>query len=283
METVLLSRLATLSHPQRMGVFRLLMRRCPDEVPAGEIAAALGLKASTASVYLSALLQAGLISQRRAGTRLLYAVDLDAMRTVVADLFMDCCRGRADVCPPQMAGLLASLPPAQTAAHNVLFVCTGNSARSLIAETLLRDMGSGRFAAFSAGTHARPRPNPFAVQLLRAKGHDVRALRPKTIREFQREGAVKLDYVFTICDAAANEDCPMWPHQPLSGHWGVPDPAKATGTQAQIQRVFEQTYATLRETIAAFIALPLNSLDRAIQQHRIDDIGTHQRNRITLQ
>lgn len=93
---------------------------------------------------------------------------------------------------------------------------------------------------------------------------------------------MKMDYVFTVCDAAANEDCPMWPHQPLLGHWGVPDPAKAAGTRTQIQRVFEQTYAILRETVAAFVALPLCTLDRAIQQHHIDDISTHQRDRITL-
>ncbi|MFY9210809.1 MAG: helix-turn-helix domain-containing protein [Aestuariivita sp.] len=273
MESLLTDRLATLSHPQRMAVFRLLMRRYPDELPAGEIATALDLKASTASVYLSALTQVALISQRRDGTRLLYAVNLDAAREIVSGLFVDCCRGRADLCPPQVSDLLTSLSARPDKTFNVLFVCTGNSARSIFAETILRDIAGERFTAYSAGTAARSDLNPFAVALLGAKGHDTSGLRAKSITEFQGKGAPRMDFVFTVCDRAANEDCPVWPGQPVSGHWGLPDPVKATGTDAQKRLAFQQTYAALRNRIKAFTSLPFESLDAGSLQRHVDEIG----------
>lgn len=254
-------------------MFRLLMRRCPDELPAGEIAEALELKASTASVYLSALTQAELISQRRDGTRLLYAVNLDAAREVVTGLFVDCCRGRADLCPPALSDLLRSISPMKSRKFNVLFVCTGNSARSIFAETILRDMAGDKFAAYSAGTAHRSELNPFAVEMLQSKGHDVSLLRSKNVSEFQRADAPKMDFVFTVCDRAANEECPTWPGQPLSGHWGMPDPVKAEGTDAEKRLAFQQTYGALRNRINAFTSLPFELLDRASLQKRVDAIG----------
>lgn len=273
MESLLTNRLATLSHPQRMAIFRLLVRRCPDAVPAGEIAQALSLKPSTASVYLSALTQNGLIVQRRDGTRLLYAVDLIAAREVVAGLFVDCCRGRADLCPPFISTLMAEASPLKDQKLNVLFICTGNSARSIIAETLLRDMAGDRFTAHSAGTAHRSELNPLAIQMLRSKGHDVSPLRSKNTAEFQIADAPRMDFVFTVCDRAANEDCPTWPGQPVSGHWGMPDPARAQGTDAEKRLAFQQTYGALRNRITAFAALPLGTLDRTTLQQRVDQIG----------
>jgi protein-tyrosine-phosphatase/predicted transcriptional regulator len=273
MESLLTDRLATLSHPQRMAVFRLLMRRCPDDLPAGEIASTLNLKASTASVYLSALTQVGLISQRRDGTRLRYAVNLDATKDVVGGLFVDCCRGRADLCPPQYDDLLKSILPTTDAKLNVLFICTGNSARSIIAETLLREMAGDKFTAYSAGTLHRSELNPLAVAVLQAKGHDISRLRAKSVTEFQQANAPKMDFVFTVCDHAANEDCPTWAGQPVSGHWGVPDPVKATGTEAQMRGAFHRTYAQLHKRIHAFTSLPFESLDRGSLQTRIDEIA----------
>lgn len=273
MESLLTTRLATLSHPHRMAVFRLLMRRCPDDVPAGEIAEALALKPSTASVYLSALTQTGLITQRRDGTRLLYAVNLDAAREVVSGLFVDCCRGRADLCPPPFSALVTGIAPTNDQKFNVLFVCTGNSARSIFAETLLRDLAGERFNAFSAGTAQQSDLNPFAVEMLVAKGHDVSALRAKNINEFQSDNAPRMDFVFTVCDRAANEDCPLWPGQPLSGHWGMPDPVKATGTDAEKRLAFQQTYGALRNRINAFTALPFKDLNRSALQKHVDAIG----------
>ncbi|MFT6675152.1 MAG: protein-tyrosine-phosphatase/DNA-binding transcriptional ArsR family regulator [Sulfitobacter sp.] len=273
MEKEFANQLATLSHPQRLAVFRLLMRRCPDEVPAGEIAEALNLKASTASVYLSALTKAGLIAQRRDGTRLLYAVNLNGARDVVAGLFLDCCRGRADLCPPQFAGFLKTIAPVVDRRFNVLFICTGNSARSIIAETILRDMAGGRFTAFSAGTTHRSDLNPFAVEMLQTKGHDVTLLRSKNLDEFQTADAPQMDFVFTVCDRAANEECPTWTGQPISGHWGLTDPVKAEGTVAQKRLAFQQVYGALHNRLTAFTALPFDSLDRASLQGRVDEIG----------
>jgi ArsR family transcriptional regulator, arsenate/arsenite/antimonite-responsive transcriptional repressor / arsenate reductase (thioredoxin) len=273
MESILTDRLAILSHPQRLAVFRLLMRRCPDELPAGEIAEALDLKASTASVYLSALTQAGLILQRRDQTRRLYAINLDAARDVVAGLFVDCCRGRADLCPPQFSDLVKSIPSMPDKKFNVLFVCTGNSARSIIAETILRDKLGDRFVAYSAGTAHRSALNPLAIAVLKSKGHDVSPLRSKTIAEFQSIDAPRMDFVFTVCDRAANEDCPTWQGQPISGHWGVPDPVKAQGTDTQKHLAFQQTYGALHNRIMAFSALPFVNLDRGSLQKRVDEIG----------
>ena len=273
MESLLTERLATLSHPQRMAVFRLLMRRCPDELPAGEIAEVLDLKPSTASVYLSALTQAGLISQRRDKTRLLYAVNLNAARDVVAGLFVDCCRGRADLCPPHFSDLIRSIPLMADKKYNVLFVCTGNSARSIFAETILRDMAGDKFTAYSAGTAHRSELNPLAVEMLQSKGHDIAPLRSKNVSEFQHSDAPKMDFVFTVCDRAANEECPTWPGQPVSGHWGMPDPVKADGTLAEKRLAFQQTYGALYNRINAFTALSFDLLDRATLQKRVDEIG----------
>jgi protein-tyrosine-phosphatase len=273
MESVLTDRLSTLSHPQRMAVFRLLMRRYPDELPAGEIAQILALKSSTTSVYLSALTQAGMILQRRDGTRLLYAVNLDATREVVSDLFLGCCRGRADVCPPQLADLLKGIAPSSGPKYNVLFVCAGNSARSICAETILRDVAGDTFTAYSAGTAHRSDLNHFAVEMLRSKGHDVSHLRSKNIAEFQGFDAPKLDFVLTVCDRAANEDCPTWPGQPVSGHWGMADPVKVQGTDAEKCLAFNQTYGVLHSRISAFTSLSFGSLDRAALQKQVDAIG----------
>ena len=246
---MLLDRLSTLSHPHRMDVFRLLMRRCPDAVPAGEIVDALRLKPSTASTYLSALTSAGVITQRREATRLLYTVNLDAVRDVVGGLFLDCCRGRADLCPPQIAEIMQSLRPQQDSKFNVLFVCTGNSARSIFAETILRDVAGDRFVAYSAGTENRSELNPFALEVLQAQGHDVSPLQSK------------------------NVDCLTWPGQPVSGHWGLPDPVKATGTDAEKRLAFHQTYGALHNRISAFTALSFDLLDRRSLQENIDKIG----------
>ncbi len=277
METVIPNRLATLGHPQRLAVFRLLMRRYPDRVPATELARALDLKRNTLSTYVNALMQAGLIQQERVGTSLRYAIDMQAAGETITYLTHECCRDRPEICAPFAAPLVAPQhvggQPMTSRTFNVLFICTGNSARSIFAESILRDLGGERFKVYSAGTRPQSELNPFAVALLEQKGHDVSGLRAKTIAEFQDGPAPEFDFVFTVCDQAANEDCPAWPGQPISAHWGLADPVKVEGTDAQKSLAFQQTYGALRNRITAFAALPIAALDRISLQKAVDDIG----------
>jgi len=208
----------------------------------------------------------------RKGRSLFYAINLDAARDLIGFLALDVGRARPD--------LLAPLRPQdkdpaamQDTDFDVLFICTGNSARSIFAEALLRDLGRGKFQAFSAGTRPNSALNPFALELLRRNGHDVSDLRSKHVGEFQVPGAIVMDFVFTVCDTAAAEECPPWPGQPITGHWGLPDPAKAQGTDAERALVFAQTYGVLRRRIAAFVDLPFASLTRMALQFGIDGIG----------
>lgn len=269
METETPERLNTLGHPQRLAVFRLLMRRYPDSLPAGELASALDIKPSTMSTYLAALQRAGLITQERAGTSLLYAIHMTTVQQLFSYLLADCCRGRPDVCLSPVKGNSAM----SDRKYNVLFICTGNSARSIFAESIMRKVAGDRFNAYSAGTKPKSELNSFALDVLAAKGHDISTLRAKHVSEFASADAPHFDFVFTVCDQAANEECPPWEGQPVSGHWGVPDPVKAEGTDAQKALAFQQAYGALKRRLDTFTVLPLNSLDRIAQQSAIDDIG----------
>lgn len=273
MESVLLDQLSVLSHPGRMAVFRLLQRRFPQAVAAGDIAAALDLKASTASVYLSALTRAGLIAKERRGTFLRYRLELEATRGMVSSLFNDCCGGRPDLCPPDFSLETGRTGVMSDRKYNVLFICTGNSARSIFAEAIMRHEAGDRFNAYSAGTRPRSELNPFAIEMLKAKGIPTEELRAKNIAEFQGPDAPALDFVFTVCDLAANEECPAWNGQPISAHWGLPDPVKANGTEAEKRLAFQQTFGAMYNRIRAFAALPIASLDRVSLQARVDEIG----------
>ncbi|TFL16258.1 arsenate reductase/protein-tyrosine-phosphatase family protein [Jannaschia formosa] len=267
------ARLSILGHPQRLAVFRLLMRRYPDRVPAGELAEALDLKPSTLSAYLSALSQVGLVSQERAGTSLRYRVAMTEVRRTFDYLLLDCCRGRPELCSPVSFPSAPESPPMSDRRYKVLFICTGNSARSIFAESILRKHAGDRFEAYSAGTRSHSELNPIALNVLQQKGHDISVLRTKNIAEFHGESAPKFDFVFTVCNQAANEECPAWPGQPVSAHWGMPDPVKAEGTEAQKGLAFHQAYGALLNRITAFTALPVASLDRISLQKAVDDIG----------
>lgn len=262
---------ATLGHPGRLAVFRLLMRFAPQGVRPTEIAAALGLKQNTLSHHLGDLGDAGLVRVERRGRSLHYAVDLDATEGLIGYLALDVGRARPDLVLPLTSARKACAGP--DTVFNVLFLCSGNSARSILAEVILRDLGEGRFRAFSAGTRPGSAPHPLALKALGRNGHDTSDLRSKHVSEFRHPGAVEMDFVFTVCDTAASEDCPPWPGQPITGHWGLPDPVGATGTDAEKALVFARTYAALRRRIAAFVDLPLHSLNRMSLQSSVDAIG----------
>ncbi len=158
-------------------------------------------------------------------------------------------------------------------ACNVLFLCTGNSARSIMAECILRRLGQGRFSACSAGSHPTGRINPYALELLKRLNHSTDGLRSKDWAEFARPGAPQLDFVFTVCDRAAAEVCPVWPGQPMSAHWGFPDPAEFHGTEAEKRALFADVYGQIHNRISIFVSLPMASLDKLSLQRRLDEIG----------
>jgi protein-tyrosine-phosphatase len=157
--------------------------------------------------------------------------------------------------------------------YNVLFLCTGNSARSVMAETLLEQWGQGRFQAFSAGSHPAGRINPFTLDLLRLLKLPMADLRSKSWDEFAAAGAPVMDFVFTVCDQAAGEVCPIWPGQPISAHWGFPDPVAFTGPDVEKRALFLDVFRQIENRIKIFAALPLEKLGRLAIQHEVDKIG----------
>ena len=157
--------------------------------------------------------------------------------------------------------------------YNVLFLCTGNSARSILSEALLNRHGAGRFRAFSAGSQPAGRVNPFALELLRDAGFPTEGLRSKNWDEFAAPGAPQLDFVFTVCDNAAAEVCPVWPGQPVTAHWGVPDPAAMQGSDESKRKAFRDAFITLERRINLFLSLPIHSLDQLALTRRVAEIG----------
>lgn len=156
---------------------------------------------------------------------------------------------------------------------NVLFLCTGNSARSILAEACLNREGRGRFTAYSAGSHPKGEVHPMAIDLLKRANYDTSGLRSKSWDEFAVPGAPKMDFVFTVCDSAAAEACPVWPGQPMTAHWGVPDPAAVEGTETEKALSFADAYRMLGNRISIFVNLPIASLDRLALQKRVSEIG----------
>jgi arsenate reductase len=257
-----------LGHPGRLSVFRMLMRLAPSGGRPTEIAEALGLKQNTLSHYLGELETCGLIRSVRQGRSLFYSVDLARTAGLVDYLVNDCCRGRADLlCEAAEERTTMSQP------YNVLFICSGNSARSIFAEAILSRIGAGKFRAYSAGTRPGSQLNDFAVAILKRNGLVTDGLRAKHVSEFEAPDAPRMDFIFTVCDAAAAEECAPWPGQPITAHWGVPDPVKATGTEAEKGLAFAKAFSELNRHILAFSALPIEQLDRVALQRSLDTIG----------
>jgi arsenate reductase len=157
--------------------------------------------------------------------------------------------------------------------YNVLFLCTGNSARSIMAEAILSKIGAGKFVAYSAGSQPKGQVNPYTIELLQSLGYETSRLRSKSWHELAKPGAPPLDFTFTVCDNAAGETCPVWPGQPMTAHWGVPDPAEAKGSPAEVALAFKDAYRMLNQRIGVFAALPIRSLDQLTLQKRLHEIG----------
>lgn len=254
---------AALGQTTRLDAMGVLVSAGHVGLPVGEIAYRLGTPASTLSFHLKALEQAGLVEVRREGRTLIHAVRAGTMRGLAQFLLRDLpIDGSENVAVPSQGGL------------RVLFLCTRNSARSILAEAILRDLGRGRFVVSSAGTEpAAAGPMPEVVALLRALGHDVSSLRSKHWDEFSDKAVAPFDFVITLCDIVAGQACPEFQGVRASAAWPMPDPAKFTGSTAERATLLNELYAGLRRRLEIFVALPLASLERLALEARIGELA----------
>ena len=238
----------------------------------------LRVPAPPLSFHLKDLLHSGLIESRPEGRNVRYSANFSAMNELIGYLTENCCDG--ENCELDADGKTSRVQPfgsrkanMSEKIYNVLFLCTGNSARSILAEVQLNALGRGKFKAYSAGSHPNGTVNPFAIEFLKSNGFSTDGLRSKSWDEFAAADAPVMDYVITVCDQAAGEQCPFWPGQPMSAHWGVFDPAAVQGTDEQKSRAFRDTAAIMRKRIELFVSLPAASLDRMSLKARMDEIG----------
>ena len=267
--------LSALGHPGRLAVLRLLARRAPHGVRPSEIADALGLKPNTLSVYVTTLTRAGLLTTWREGRSVYYGIELSRIGALIDFLVNDCCRGRPELCEPLAARSLERLAAGGDPARRrrVLFVCSGNAARSQFAEAILNRQAGDRFEAYSAGTKPQKRLNPQAIAVLGAHGHATDGLKPKAVSGFQRASAPAMDFVVTVCDQAANEDCPPMPGLPVTAHWSIARPSAVAGDADDKAAAFHAAYDAIAARIDRFAVLPLDSLGPLALQAELDAIG----------
>lgn len=270
---------AALAQETRLRLMRQLATRGASGMSAGEIASQLGQAPSTLSFHLSALEQAGLVQSTRQGRQIIYAIRFSGLRALFSYLTETCCGGRPDLC-----GDLARLLPEDTSevhpmtpAFNVLFLCTHNSARSIIAEAVLNKIGKGRFNAYSAGSEPAAAPMVEVVERLKVLDHDVSQLRCKSWNEFMGPSAPKLDFVITLCDTLNGQICADFGSKPVTAAWPFPDPTKFTGSAIERATLLNELYAMIKRRLEIFTALPFESLDRMAMKARLDEIGDSSR------
>ncbi|MBY0577596.1 MAG: metalloregulator ArsR/SmtB family transcription factor [Burkholderiales bacterium] len=275
-------KLAALAQETRLNIFRLLVEAGNEGINASAIAQALDLAPATLSFHVAQLARAGLVEARQESRFIYYSVNYAAMDDMIAYLARNCCQGNACL-PNAVDSMEKQRKPVQenhlkgefmhNRIYNVLFLCTGNSARSIMAEAILNHLGKGRFRAFSAGSHPAGKVNPLTIEQLQRARLSSNDLRSKNWEEFAGPDAVSLDFVFTVCDNAAGEACPVWPGQPMTAHWGIEDPAAVEGSEEEKRRAFSQAFAQLNRRISIFINLPLAKLDAIALKKELDGIG----------
>jgi arsenate reductase len=266
---------AALAQETRLDLMRLLIAEGANGLPAGEIAIRLDIPSSTLSFHLAALERAGLSQSTRQGRQIVHAARIVGVRRLVAFLTEACCGGRPDLCG-DLARLFPPLPEenkGMTPAFNVLFLCTHNSARSIMAEAILQKIGGSRFRAYSAGSDPIAAPLSEVLERLKVLGHDVRTLRSKSWNEFIGPNAPRMDFVITLCDTLHGQICPDFGELAVTGAWPLPDPAKFSGSPVERATMLNELYASLRRRIEIFTALPFVSLDRMAIKARLDQIG----------
>jgi protein-tyrosine-phosphatase/DNA-binding transcriptional ArsR family regulator len=259
---------AALSVDARINLVRLLMAHGPRGLSAGEIATRLAMPASTTSFHLAALERAGLTQSTRHGRQIIHAVRFNGLRQMLVFLTETCCGGRPELCG-DIARLLPPVPEEEhgmTAAFNVLFLCTHNSARSIMAEAILTRIGGGRFRAWSAGSDPNEAPNPEVIAKLNTLGHDN--------DEFTGPDAPRMNFVITLCDTVHGQVCPDFGGLAVTAAWPLPDPAKFIGSDIERTALLNELYASLRRRLEIFTALPFASLDRMALKARLDELAT---------
>ncbi len=272
-----ISAFAALAQDTRLEVFRALVRAEPNGVAAGELARALNVPANTMSAHLAVLARAGLVSSRRDSRSVIYRADIAQLGDLLSFMVLDCCDRNPALC--------AALPPGlglngvqkerkmPDKIYNVMFLCTGNSARSIMAEAILRRDGNGHFNAYSAGSFPNGIVHPLALKVLESYDYPTDGLRSKSWDEFSVPDAPVMDFVFTVCDNAAGEICPIWPGHPTKAHWGIDDPAAVAGPEIEKEKAFVQAFKYMRNRISVFLSLPLASIDAMALSTKLRDIG----------
>ena len=260
---------AALSQPSRLELLRLLLAAGPTGLPAGEIAARMAMPASTLSFHLSALERAGLTQATRQGRQIVHATRIFGLRRLLT-WFTELCLGDAAEPLPPLPRELSIMTPA----FNVLFLCTRNAARSIIAEAILNQIGHTRFHAYSAGSEPDEHPNPEVFEKLRLLGHDVSRLHSKSWDQFTGPDAPRMDFVIALCDTLDNQTCPDFGDTPVTGAWPMPDPAKFMGSAAERSTMLNELYASLRRRLEIFTSLKFSALDRMAMRARLDEIGS---------
>lgn len=263
-----------LAQTTRLEAYRLLLRYLPYGLPAGDIARLLAVPHNTLSTHIAHLERAGLVLGRREGRSVIYAANSSKLGHVLTTMLADLGASLDDL-PLEAPAFPQKRPKsAGKRVRNVLFLCSGNAARSILAEAILNREGGDRFRTFSAGSRPAERPDPIGVELLSSLGYDTREFRSKSWKEFTKPDAPRMDFVITLCDDICEQPCGPWPRNALLAHWGVADPAMAKGDDAQKRAAFMEAYRRLGLRLTAFVNLPLESLDRAALKSRLADIAT---------
>lgn len=267
---------AALAQPTRIRLLQLLADAGESGVSAGQIAARLAVPTSTLSFHLAALEQAGLIQASRQGRQAIYAVRFAGLRGLLSFLGEICGAGQSAL----RADLARLIPDNDTEApvmmpgFNVLFLCTRNSARSIMAEAILERVGKGKFHAYSAGSDPAAKPMPEVIAKLKALGHETGRLRCKSWHEFMGASAPRMDFIIALCDTPDGQDCPDLGDKAVTGAWPLPDPAKFRGVPVERELLIGELYGSLRRRIEIFCALPFATLDRMAVKARLDEIGS---------
>jgi ArsR family transcriptional regulator, arsenate/arsenite/antimonite-responsive transcriptional repressor / arsenate reductase (thioredoxin) len=268
----LVLQLDAIAQTSRLAALKLLVRYLPFGLQAGDIARLIGVPHNTLSTHLAALEHAGLVRSRREGRAMIYAAEPAACSALVSALSVE-------LDPASKRDLRATAMPIikenimSQKIYNVLVLCTGNSARSILAEALINREGKGRFKAFSAGSQPKGVPNPTGLKLLAELGYDTSEFRSKSWNEFDAPDAPQMDFIITVCDSAAGESCPVWPGHPLVAHWGIPDPADVGETDAARRAAFLEAYRRLSVRVTSFVNLSVETLGLANLKQELERIG----------